>query len=570
MNKESITNTEPVPKMKIQKKILNRNQKNPSSLPLITSNIQNLLYRVNSQGSMNNNIYNLKKDLKRTKNVKSTKKLVNSYSLNQKKFKIKRDLDMVYQLNIENDVDKIFEENIRLKKEKEKIDDSKEIKEKRLNIFKNTFEKQKEKKIEVDSKEKEKIIEKKLKDELEKYENIKKEYLMINKHINENRDIINEFKLELNVFKQYGDILDRKFFKDIKEKEKEKSRSDIINDEIVEESHENDENSEKENNGKEKEKEPGSPKKISKKEKMIQILAYNKKKEERLKFIKETINMKEDQLKILEDQQNKLTKECRIKKTYIHRLKQQLLNIYNLNLYEGLSYHSDGLASLIRAIWNLGVNVDINYMPSYLDDKSVNYLFDRAKRLIEISKIRQILEENKKEFEESIEQFKQQVSNNEENKDSDENTNSYFFKTGVLENYPKSKQFMDEYNKKFLKKNVKIEIKNRKNFKTKDIPYKLMEKYKKIEKIKYLLNILIEQNNNKEEKEIQRLCKEFSNNNYQQKYQVSFETVIGALCGEEKKDEKINLFSKYQKEYKEGKKLILFHNHMKRFSHKNI
>ena len=119
--------------------------------------------------------------------------------------------------------------------------------------------------------------------------------------------------------------------------------------------------------------------------------------------------MKEEQLKILEEQQNKLIEECRNKKASIYKLKQKLLNIYYLNMYEGLNYHNDGLASIIRSIWNLGENVDINYMPSYLDDKSVDFLFDKAKRLIEISKMRQLIEENKKEFEESIEQFKQDL-----------------------------------------------------------------------------------------------------------------------------------------------------------------
>ena len=100
------------------------------------------------------------------------------------------------------------------------------------------------------------------------------------------------------------------------------------------------------------------------------------------------------------------------------------------------------------------------------------------------------------------------------------------------------------------------------------IPYGLIEKYHKIEKLKYLLKNLIEQNDNKEKKEIQRLCKEFLNNNYENKYQVSVETMMGALCGEEKRNEGLNLFAKYQREYKEGKKLIQFHKNLNRFGQK--
>ena len=43
---------------------------------------------------------------------------------------------------------------------------------------------------------------------------------------------------------------------------------------------------------------------------------------------------------------------------------------------------------------------------------------------------------------------------------------------------------------------------------------------------------------------------------------------MGALCGEEKKNEGIILFAKYQKEYKEGKKLIQFHTNINRLNQK--
>jgi hypothetical protein len=250
-------------------------------------------------------------------------------------------------------------------------------------------------------------------------------------------------------------------------------------------------------------------------------------------------------------------------------LRQQLLSIYHINLYEGLNFRADGLCSLIRSIWNLGVNVDVNYMPTYLDNSSIDYLFDRTKRLIEISKMRLIIEENEKELEEGIKQWKK--SNNDENsKDSDNHTDSNFFKTGLMEKYdymdkyPKSKQFMEDYNKKYFSKQdkFKINLKQKNQFKSKNIPYGIIEKYNNIEKLKYLLKNLIDQNDNSEKKEIERLCKEFISNNYSEKYQVAVETVMGALCGEEKKNEGITLFAKFQKEYKEGKKLIQFHKNI--------
>ena len=73
-----------------------------------------------------------------------------------KKYKINKDLDIVYKLNMEIDVDHLFEEDLKLKKQKEKIDNNPDILAKRLNTYKNNTDKNGENKMEADSKEKEK------------------------------------------------------------------------------------------------------------------------------------------------------------------------------------------------------------------------------------------------------------------------------------------------------------------------------------------------------------------------------------------------------------------------------
>ena len=535
------------------------------TLPLIT-NISNTLDRENSHKKISRN------QKTHIRAFKNKKRMSTARSPIQKKYKINKDLDLVYKLNMEIDVDHLFEEDLKLKKQKDKIDNNPDILAKRLNIYKNNTEKNGEKKMEVDSKEKEKYIEKEFKDELEQLENIKKEYNDINVEIIKIRDIIDEFKLEKSVAEKYGNLLDQKFMQEIKEKEKKTEKYE--NNAIIEQNEENLENEEDSNtnnninNGNENE----LSKKNSKQEKIQQITALShlkKKREERLKYINENLIVKEEQLKNLEEKQINLITQCKQKKNGIYKLRHQLLNIYHLNLYEGLNFRSDGLATLIRSIWNLGVNVDITYMPSYLDNESIDYLFDKTKRLIEVSKMRQIIEENEKELEESIKSWKQEKPN-ENSKDSDNGTNSNFFQTGVMEKYnymdkyPKSKLFMEDYNKKYFSKKdkFKINLKQKNEFKSKNIPYGIIEKYNNIEKLKYLLNNLIEQNDNKEKKEIERICKEFISNNYGEKYNVAVETVMGALCGEEKKNEGINIFTKIQREYKEGKKLIQFHKNI--------
>lgn len=535
------------------------------TLPLINS-ISNSFSRDNSQKRINNT----KIDYPRTINRKLNKKrIVTARSQNPKKYKINKDLDLVYKLNMEIDVDQLFQDNLKLKKEREKIDNNPDILAKRMNKYKPS--EKGEKKMEVDSKEKEKYIEKEFKDELEKLETIKSECNNINVEINQIRDLIDEYKLELNVVNNYGEILDKKFMEEMKAKEKNKLER-LTTNEIIEQNEENVENDEESINNNDNNNINELNKKTAKQEKFEQINAYSRMKrqrEERIKYVKENIIVKKEQLKLLEEKQNNLIEQCKSKKNEIYKLRHSLLNIYHLNLYEGLNFRTDGLPTFIRSIWNLGVNVDINYMPTYLDNSCIDYLFDRTKRLIEISKMRQIIEENQKEFEETIKQWKQ-TNPSENSKNSDSDTDSNFFQTGVMEKYnymdkyPKSKQFMEEYNKKYFPKNDNFEInlKKKNEFKSKNIPYKIIEKYNNIEKLKYLLKNLIEQNENKEKKEIERLCKEFLNHDYGKKYQVSVETIMGALCGEEKRNDALNLFAKFQREYKEGKKLIQFHTNI--------
>ena len=179
--------------------------KDSLTLPLITSNLSNSLNRQNSLNKINKDKIGQKRGFKK---VGNKKRIVTARSSNQKRrFKISKDLDLVYKLNMEVDVDQIFRDDLQLRKEREKIDNSPDIKARRLNAYKHMSEKKTEKKMEVDSKEKEKYIEKEFKDELEKLERIKKDCNLINMQINEIREIIDEYKLEIMEMKWKKNIL---------------------------------------------------------------------------------------------------------------------------------------------------------------------------------------------------------------------------------------------------------------------------------------------------------------------------------------------------------------------------
>jgi hypothetical protein len=370
------------------------------------------------------------------------------------------------------------------------------------------------------------------------------------------------------VFNKYGDELDKKYALEMKEKEKNRLLDTVLNNQAGDTNQNID--------SQDAEEKLRNSLKNEKLEYLNSVAQIKKQRDEKMKIIELNKSRAQTELIELEKKYNELMKQCGQKKSVVYKARNQLLNIYHLELYEGLTFRTDGLATLIRSIWNLGVNVDINYMPSYLDKLSIDFLFDKARRLIKISEMRQIIEENQLDFENSVNAWKKTV--NENTKDSsEEKTDENFFKTGVMDRYnymnkyPNSKKFMEDYNKKYFSKADTFEIKlnkNKKLFKSKNIPATIIDKHQKIEKLKILLNNLLEKNDGIEKKEIQRLCREFTTNNYQDKYHVSVDVIMGALCGEEKRNEAITFFAKYQKEYKEGKQLIQFHKLNSKFNQK--
>ena len=561
MEDQKIAMTEPTYRPKKR-----QTSKNSLSLPIIQNNLNNS-NSLNQDKIQNIKLFrSLEKKSPKNKKIK-LRKIISTSRRKEKRIKINKDLDLVNKLNMELEVDELFQEESRLRKQKEKIDNSPDIKAKRLNKFKASTENG-EKKIEVDSKEKEKYIEKEFKDELEAFTKIKNECALINEKINNIRNIIDDYQLELNVFNKYGDELDKKYALEMKEKEKNRLLDTVLNNQAGDTNQNID--------SQDAEEKLRNSLKNEKLEYLNSVAQIKKQRDEKMKIIELNKSRAQTESIELEKKYNELMKQCGQKKSVVYKARNQLLNIYHLELYEGLTFRTDGLATLIRSIWNLGVNVDINYMPSYLDKLSIDFLFDKARRLIKISEMRQIIEENQLDFENSVNAWKKTV--NENTKDSsEEKTDENFFKTGVMDRYnymnkyPNSKKFMEDYNKKYFSKADTFEIKlnkNKKLFKSKNIPATIIDKHHKIEKLKILLNNLLEKNDGIEKKEIQRLCREFTTNNYQDKYHVSVDVIMGALCGEEKRNEALTFFAKYQKEYKEGKQLIQFHKLNSKFNQK--
>ena len=523
-------------------------------------------------------------------------------------------LNMVKILTFEDKINDIINTDLLLEKQKEKIDNNKTIKLLRLGLYKkkeknendddddnktnnnnndtnkdkdnpfnNILEKEKEneedlEKIENENREKEMKLEKKYKDKLLDLVNIKNECININQKIININDKIEDNQLETNILSNFAEEFDKKYERKISqtfnEKNNDKNNNNNINNDdenfVVKKSNELSE---------------ANKKKEKQFEKLNKLIIYKQQREDKKKYLKELIYEQEKKKQELENELINKKNLCNKYKKEVDIIKKELINSYHLKLYEGLISHNEGLSSIIKDIWNLGVNVDVKFMPTYLDDLSIAFLFQRAKHSIEIAKIRQVITMNEKELTLFLKEWKLNnvEINNTLNKKSnkgfynknDEHKNTInsinekeLFKTKIsdmsisyLDPYPKTKEFIIEYKKKhpqlFQKDLPEVDVKNLK-FKSLNIPSKILEKNKNIEKMKYLLGLKIDQNKQKDKNEVQRLNKEFTKNNYQEKYKINVENLFGALFGD-KKNEMLIYYSKLEKEFRDGKRTIQFH-----------
>lgn len=534
------------------------------------------------------NLFN--KTINSSQNCLLTKK---PFSLkNSKLFKKKKnDINLVEILNIDEKVSNIINTELNLKRQRIKIDENKSIQNFRLGLNKKKEEEEDDKengkdnntseilkkeeknednieKIETDLKDKERMLEKKFGEKFNFLKKSKNDCQIINDKLSKLIEEIENNKMEEKILMDYAKDFDSNFEKNLNAKDENE-------DEYMDE---NNKNSNYLNDVNKK-----MQKEFENKNKLI---LFRQKRENTKKLLRENILGKEE-LKL------KLESELIKKKDIFNQAKEEfisvrndLINRYHMKLYEGISYHNEGLPSIIKDIWKLNVQVNTNFMPSYLDQKSIQYLFQKAKQSIEINKLRQEIKEAENDFILNLKEWKNNDNNIELNNNDYPNkkTNKFFnkndesknlpfdeselFKTKIsdisisyLEPYPKTKQFILDYRKnhpqKFKKEMPTIKFKTLK-FKSWNIPSKIIEKNKKVEKLKYFLEMKLNQNEFNDKKEVERLTKEFILNNYQKKYKVNIETLFGSLFGD-KKNEMLIYYSRLEKDMRDNNKLIQFH-----------
>ena len=329
---------------------------------------------------------------------------------------------------------------------------------------------------------------------------------------------------------------------------------------------------------------------------------------------------KEKQNKILEIQKELkdlkkpltlLNNEINELKTNEKNTKVELLKHYLELLYVGKEVRNEGLIWIIKSIWKLGENVPISFMPKFLDFDAIQFLFNYAKISTELEYIKKLIRELKHKLKEKVNNT--QISNGSIIKEELTSRNNMFNiinsnfkdKTNFMKKFsesnriiiPRKNSVIFNRNNIFRKKllysssspdlmknifnnsNINMEEQKEKKFgmkstmsqiskildKKKDELY--FDKMPEINEINNFKKKIISLNKQLEEmkkKEIQRIFKEYTDNEYEKVYHAPIEIVLGALIGEHARNIQMNNYNIYKKGYLDELNTIRFFEYGKR------
>jgi len=280
-----------------------------------------------------------------------------------------------------------------------------------------------------------------------------------------------------------------------------------------------------------------------------QTTIRTEKKEEIQKNLEEcmiTLNNFKKQFEVIKE-------EYKLQKKYLEEKINFLYDYYHRKLYEGLDVRNEGLIWIMKAIWNLGKNIKLSFFPNFLDKTSINYLFKVAHKNIEITKLKNEIQKYRKELDYQFGTISR----------STKSPTKSIFRTTVNNKItniilPKIKltNSLNDTDNKITLKNINT-ILDGKN------PYSKILEDPSIQIISNLVeasNIIELDLINLRRAEMDRLFKEFFENNYEEKFKANLETVIGALVGENKRDIEMIRFYKMKREYNDNMKVVQFFN----------
>ena len=155
---------------------------------------------------------------------------------------------------------------------------------------------------------------------------------------------------------------------------------------------------------------------IDKKSKIDSILSQHKK---NMRSKKNYTLMKATQLK---EQKKEIVNKIKSYETDLkifreekNKIKNELLSHYNTILHEGKDIRKDGLSWIIQAIWNLKCKVLPSYLPIFLDEESIKFLFNFANKKNKLNDLIKLVQKLSKKINEDKNNINKNNKNNKNN-----------------------------------------------------------------------------------------------------------------------------------------------------------
>lgn len=247
-------------------------------------------------------------------------------------------------------------------------------------------------------------------------------------------------------------------------------------------------------------------------------------------------------------------------------VKNSLLIHYHKLLAEGKDTRKEGLIWIIKAIWSLGQKVIASYLPSFLDEKAISYLYNYASKDIDLARIKKKLddihlrmrikreninlqEKKSKKFGSSMTGFGEtqmtfktglDSGNNDDYLDTNSEINKNVIKK-LIEKYKKDNVLYDEHlNFKKIQ-----EIMSKRG----ELGEEAIEYIRSVTDLESQYKSLLNTMQTMKRIEMNRINKEFYTNEYERRFKVTQEEMISALIGEDNTPNEIGRQRREQNKY---------------------
>ena len=262
------------------------------------------------------------------------------------------------------------------------------------------------------------------------------------------------------------------------------------------------------------------------------------------------INMLKKEIKKLREPIQQMNKQLNEFKEREKVIKTKLMSYYKSLLFEGKDIKNDGLVWIIKAIWNIGENVPMSFMPEFLDIESVEYLFSLAHKHLEVERYKKKIKEMKLKLKSEVciknnfnksnksnsNNKMQNYGNNEENNEDEEIYNISLIKAKYFNNSKKMEEIEN------MEKNVE-------NDPERILLYSKLPEFNNIENLKRRVMKMELEIVKMRKDELSRIFKKFIENDYQSKYKTNIDKVLGAIVGETTKDLELTRYNIARKYY---------------------